>query len=131
MSEIEVKIGIAPSGPLVDLTQFRWKDREGVFHDPNKMETRHLFYVVEMIWNHFMPADARTRPYRRYQFGSFYTGYYMKMALWHCIPILMSRSDRTEYMDKTLEFMMLWIGRNRSRLPEPLKSISVDPKRIK
>lgn len=133
MSEPEIitRSETRPSGPLIDVNQFRWRDREGNFHLPQDMETRHLFYVTEMIWNHFMPEEATTRPYRRYSFGSFYTPYYMKMALWHCIPIVLARTDRTPYMDKTLEFMMQWIGRNRGRLSEPLRSLSVDPKLLR
>jgi hypothetical protein len=31
---------------------FMWKDDDDVFHDPERMETRHIFFTLRMIWNH-------------------------------------------------------------------------------
>jgi hypothetical protein len=38
---------------------FEWRDRDGHRHDPRKMETRHLFYTLRMVWNQLAPDDGK------------------------------------------------------------------------
>lgn len=46
------------SKPLAKRT-FKWRTAEGEWIAPEKMETRHLFYTLRMIWNHSVPAELR------------------------------------------------------------------------
>ena len=79
--------------------KWRWRDRDGGFHIPQEMETRHLFYTLRMIWNHTMPPSAHVGHNRHYyNFGSFYTKDYMKAAILHITHELAKRTDmRTDW----------------------------------
>lgn len=84
---------------------FKWKDSQGNFWKPEEMETSHLFHVLNMIWNHSMPEDARSPNYRKYAFGPFYSPNYMKEALRNIIPELLSRNDLIQTWKDRLNFM--------------------------
>ncbi|HIH2748240.1 TPA: hypothetical protein ACYLN4_004006 [Burkholderia lata] len=62
---------------------FRWRDRHGVKHDPAKMETRHVFNTLKMIWNNMVPEYYRVGfNVRLYSFGPSYTREYMVQAVY-------------------------------------------------
>lgn len=84
---------------------FEWRDREGNFHKPENMETRHLFYTLRMIWNHSMPEEFRLTPYNSYRFGDFYTDEYMKRAIRNIAAELTKRKDMTASFKAQLKFM--------------------------
>jgi predicted site-specific integrase-resolvase len=84
---------------------FRWRDREGNHYLPSSMRTRHLFYVLRMIWNHSVPEPMRILPYRHYRFGKFYTAEYMKRAVLAIGRELLNRDDLTAEQWSTLERM--------------------------
>ena len=73
---------------------------------PAEMETRHLFHVVRMIWDHTMPPEFQTTFENRYIFPASYTETYMATALRLCIPILVNRHDLEDYMKYWLEHMV-------------------------
>ncbi|MBF3800110.1 hypothetical protein ISG21_00480 [Burkholderia pseudomallei] len=67
----------------IDVT-FRWRDRHGDRHDPAKMETRHVFNTLKMIWNNTVPSYYRVgHNVRLYSFGPSYTREYMIKAVYH------------------------------------------------
>jgi hypothetical protein len=90
-------------------TGFRWRDRQGQFHEPRDMETRHLFHTVSMIWNHVMPDDAATHEFRRYQFSPFYTASYMQRAVRALLAELLTRTDLTGAQRQRLSWMRAYI----------------------
>lgn len=59
--------------PLTSVTVHTWRDRNGIFHPVEYMETRHLYYTLLMIWNHSAPEHLKYRPFNEYTFSSFYT----------------------------------------------------------
>lgn len=97
---------------------FKWRDREGIFHAIDKMETRHLFYTLCMIWNHSMPEEAATHEYKRYSFSAFYTPAYMEQAIKSIMPELFKRKDLQAGQLKTLEGMAAYALKNRIRLTQ-------------
>lgn len=60
-----------------DYGEYKWRDRDGNFHDPKAMETRHIFYVMLMIWNHSVPTELQVNFKHSYTFSDFYTRGYM------------------------------------------------------
>jgi hypothetical protein len=48
--------------------ELMWVDGAGKRYLITEMETRHLFYVVRMIWNHVAPPQYRMPKYNRYEF---------------------------------------------------------------
>lgn len=88
---------------------FQWRDRDGGFHDPKDMASRHLFHTISMIWNHIMPVEARTHDYRRYAFQAFYTDDYLRRAVRAMLPELLSRGDLKAEWRKRLDFMRGWL----------------------
>lgn len=87
------------------MNDFRWRDQSGIFHHPNEMETRHLFYTLRMIWNHTMPERVRMTPYRAHEFIDFYTVTYMESAVKAIGSELFTRNDITPQWRKELDFM--------------------------
>jgi len=73
------------------VTLFCWRDRNGVFHPINTMETRHLYYTLLMIWNHSAPEHLKYRPFNEYTFNSFYTAEYFLEAVKAIVPELQTR----------------------------------------
>lgn len=88
---------------------FQWRDRQGGFHDPRSMDTRHLFHSVSMIWNHVMPPEAATHDFQRYSFSSFYTDDYMRSAVRAMLPELLGRDDLTAAWRRRIKFMRGWM----------------------
>lgn len=94
---------------------YRWRDRTGAFHNPSEMVDRHLFYTVRMIWNNFMPAEARVcgqnEQIRLYDFGSFYTRKYLADAICAMVPELEQREARLpqEWRDQLAQ-MRSWFN---------------------
>jgi hypothetical protein len=91
-----------------DVETFAWRDRTGQWHLVKRMETRHLFYTLRMIWNHTMPASARL-PGNLYSFGPTYTRKYMIDAISAIVPELAQRKDMTPDWTAQLERMKDWL----------------------
>lgn len=98
---------------------WQWRDRYGDRHHPGQMETRHLFHVFRMIWDHTMPREAQTHFPNRYVFGPHYTKEYFADAIRFCGGELFRRTDREAYMDYELERMMRWLQDNPNKIPKP------------
>ncbi|KVZ62224.1 hypothetical protein [Burkholderia ubonensis] len=80
-------------------TTFRWRDRHGDKHDPAKMETRHVFNTLKMIWNNTVPAYYHVgRNVRLYSFGPSYTKEYMIKAVYQLGHELTKRTLTSEQM---------------------------------
>lgn len=84
---------------------FKWKTKNNQFLLPRKMETRHLFYTLRMIWNHTMPEQARLNPYRHYRFGDFYSIEYIQKAIINIGRELLGRDDLTPRQESDLRKM--------------------------
>ena len=116
---------------------FRWRDQSGIFHDPRLMETRHLFYVLRMIWNHTMPEDMKVTPYVKHEFTDFYSVPYLANAVKVIGKELLTRTDITPQWKKQLEFMESHFGKrkvdplllpanpNRQRFEMPLGELTL------
>jgi len=70
---------------------FQWKPRAEPEIAVKDMVDRHLFYTVRMIWNNFMPDEARVGEVRLYHFGPRYTSEYLADALRAMVPELERR----------------------------------------
>lgn len=97
---------------------FFWRDRHGIRHLPARMETRHLFYTLRMIWNNTMPASARL-PGNLYSFGPTYTRDYMLSAIVAIVPELAARKDMTSEWRQQLQHMVDWISTHQLDRAEP------------
>lgn len=83
-------------GAIPDIP-FRWREHGGTFRDPRDMATRHLFFVIRMIWNHSVPESLQLQPFKRYDFDEFYTPEYMRKAVLAIGRELATRKDLTPY----------------------------------
>lgn len=72
---------------------FKWKTSKDEYISPVEMETRHLFFTIRMIWNHTMPEMYRSKHYRHYRLGSFYTQEYLLSAIHALLGELSLRKD--------------------------------------
>jgi hypothetical protein len=73
---------------------FKWQDRTGGMHAPERMETRHVFFTLRMIWNHSAPERLKLKPFRRYtSFGAHYSPDYMHRAVRALIAEASRRDD--------------------------------------
>lgn len=91
---------------------FAWRTRDGRFVPVNEMRTGHLFYTLQMIWNHTMPLDAKTHVYKRYRFENFYTQDYMMRAVQAIIPEVLKRNDLQPFQLERVLFMAAYVTRN-------------------
>jgi len=90
--------------------RWKWRDKFGQFHAPQEMETRHLFYTLRMLWNHFMPRHMNVgENINRYRFEAFYTPAYFRQAVYHCGRELMQRRDLTPQWKREIEEMASWL----------------------
>lgn len=103
MSKTKTEIQRPPMFALVD--QFKWRDKHGNFHKVEDMETRHLFHVVRMVWDHSMPPGHQTSFKNRYTFPPFYSEDYMALAVRLMLPALFHRRDLTPEMEYWLKWM--------------------------
>ena len=85
--------------------KFAWKDKDNNYHQIHDMETRHLFYILKMIWNHSMQDDFKLKPYKKYYFSDFYTEKYMIDAVRSILPELLMRNDLDDDWKYQLDFM--------------------------
>ena len=83
-------------GPLQDVP-FMWREKGGTFRYPKDMATRHLFFVLRMIWNHSAPEHLQITPFKHYDFDDFYTTQYMRAAVLNVARELVTRDDLTPY----------------------------------
>ena len=86
---------------------------------PSDLPTRRLFFIIRMIWNHTMPASARTHDYQQYNFGEFYTEAYMKQAISAIIPILLKRHDLEAAYKLQLDGMIDWLATHQIAMAKP------------
>lgn len=86
-------------------SQFKWRDGQGKHWPLHEMETRHLFHVIRMIWDHSVPKEFQTTFKQRYSFPPFYTEEYMARMVRIGLPILIHRPDLEEYQAFWLDFM--------------------------
>ena len=82
---------------------FVWRTQDGERLTPQEMSTPHLFYTLRMIWNHFMPEDARIEPYKRY--GINMTQDYLEQAIVSIGEELSTREDLAMHYRMQLIFM--------------------------
>jgi hypothetical protein len=99
---------VALSGVGHIAAPFQWRDRTGQLWFVDRMETRHLFYTLRMIWNHTMPKSARL-PGNLYSFGPTYTAKYMMDAVNAIVPELEGRKDMHRDWSAQLEKMKNWL----------------------
>lgn len=85
-----------------------WRDRDGGLWKPSKMETRHLFHTLRMIWNNFMPERMRVGVIRLYAFPDFYTDAYFRDAVRAIGRELNTRQDLTPAWRAQLAEMASW-----------------------
>lgn len=95
-------------------TLFQWRDRTGAFYFAKDMKTRHLFYVLRMIWNHTMPDDAKLKPYQKYKFSKFYTEEYLLTAIQALYKELKTRPDLTHQWKSELVRMSNYVNLKRA-----------------
>jgi hypothetical protein len=86
-------------------SNFRWRDMHGKHWKIEDMETRHVFHVVRMIWDHTMPEEFQTDFNRRYLFPDTYTQEYMALAVRLMLPAVIVRNDLEPYMEYWLQHM--------------------------
>jgi len=104
------------------LTAFLWRDRAGEFHRIDRMETRHLFFTLRMIWNNHMPRDARVGDVRLYSFAPYYTPSYFRDAIAAILPELRGRNDiRREWMRQIEQMFAYFNNANRIQSDAPLR----------
>jgi len=88
---------------------WQWRTKDGVWLDPAKMATSHLFYTLRMIWNNTMPAVARVGEVKLYVFGPTYTNEYLKRAVRQLAAELGTRADIEAEHRRQLEAMLRWL----------------------
>ena len=98
------------SGEIQD--SFKWRDRQGEFHYPKDMTTKHVFFTLRMIWNHTVPEEMQIEPFQRYNFSSFYTSEYMATAVKNLISELTLRDDLAPYFLRCLRHMERCVNRS-------------------
>lgn len=113
--ETKTQVQRPPMFALVDA--FKWRDRQGNFHRVEDMETRHLFHVVRMVWDHSMPKEWQTRFPRRYRFSEFYSEDYMALAVRLMLPALLHRPNLTPEMWYWVEYMRRCLTDERLNVP--------------
>jgi len=84
------------------IPSFQWRDKQGNFHHPSDMETRHLFFTIRMIWNHTCPKECMLEPCIKYTFRPFYSSKYMSKAIKYIYIELMTRDDMKPYFKQQL-----------------------------
>lgn len=113
--ETETEVAVPADNAVVD--EYKWRDARGKFHRVDDMETRHLFHVVRMVWDHSMPTMYQTRFPKRYTFGEFYNEAYMALTVRLMIPTLFTRRDLTPEMEYWLQFMHDKLKGNPPQIP--------------
>jgi hypothetical protein len=97
--------------------EYEWRDKQGEFHKIEDMETRHLFHVVRMVWDHSVPEEWQTSFRTRYHFPEFYTELYMALTIRLMLPALLVRSDLTPEMWYWLSYMRQCLLDDRLSIP--------------
>ena len=72
------------------------------------METRHLFHVLRMVWNNFMPARMRIGTVHLYRFGRAYTRAACCRAISRIGSEVLRRPDLTHDQRAQLDEMARW-----------------------
>lgn len=88
-------------------TVWKWRCKNGIRMRPSKMETRHLFFTLRMIWNNTMPSHMHVgyKPIY-YQFSEYYTDKYLKEAIRYLSLELVKRNDMKPSWKKELNKMI-------------------------
>lgn len=84
---------------------FKWRTARGEKLHVSSMKTSHLFNTLKMIWNNFMPTEARVHPIKLYSFSDFYTEQYLEDAIVSICKELFSRQDLNTWQLKILNKM--------------------------
>lgn len=103
--------------PSTALHTYLWRDRKGQFHRPAKMETRHIFYVLAMIWHHSLPRTYTLFPHRKYTFSNYYTVPYMAQSVEVMFCELFTRNDLTDFIKEKLLLMKRLLNNGGSSNP--------------
>lgn len=101
---------------LTKKASWKWRDRQGYFHEVFDMKTSHLFFTLRMIWNHTMPEDVKLKPYRCYNFSAYYTNKYMKEAIFNIGAELFKRTDLSQTQLAELQYMAQVVTRTKNLL---------------
>ena len=87
------------------MEHYMWCDRHGELHSVEEMETRHLFHIVRMIWDHSVPKEHQTDFKKRYTFSEFYSKEYLALSVRLMLPVLLLRKDLEPYMIYWINFI--------------------------
>lgn len=83
---------------------WRWRDRRGVFHRPEEMETTHLHHTFRMIWNNLYPNMSVGDELRLYRFDKrYYSPIYLAQAVEHLGEELFKRNVTPELRRELLD----------------------------
>lgn len=103
---------------------WRWLAADGRLFAPPQMETRHLFNMVVMIWNHSMPGNAATHDFIRHRFNPETHGpRELRTAVAMMLPELAKRDDLTPDQLARLRFMQAYLAKHPNLLPAPLPAL--------
>lgn len=100
---------------------WQWRDKDGQFHYPANMPTRHLFYTLRMIWNNFMPSEARVGSVNLYEFGRFYSRAYLADSIYRIAEELAKRDDMNADWSAQLAAMRRWFDSPLLKLAGPVE----------
>ena len=84
---------IVKSDPRELAKNWQWRGSNGDFYYPEAVETSHLFFTFRMVWNNFMPEEARVGQVKLYIFSSHYTKQYLTEAIKYLGHELFNRKD--------------------------------------
>jgi hypothetical protein len=116
MNDLTVqKREVIPEPNWVAIPGWTWQARiEGPML-PKKMETRHLFMTLRMIWNHTMPRHMNVgHKIARYELSAKYTNAYLRVAITQIGLELFTRQDMTPTWTKQLHEMARWFTRDEN-----------------
>jgi hypothetical protein len=105
MNQLAERVGLTVFTGIQVKSEWKWRDKKGYFHAPRKMETRHLFCTLRMIWNNFMEPSMRVGKVRLYQFNPYYTRRYFAEAIVVIGRELQGRNDLTAQWKDELQQM--------------------------
>ena len=83
--------------------KFAWRDRSGEYYDPKLMNSKHVFYVMLMIWNHAAPKHHQIWANHAYCFPDMYTPSYMLNAFHVMFSEAVKRRDLGPKMKDVIE----------------------------
>lgn len=103
---------------------FMWRTRHGEYLQTSEMQTRHVFHVVRMLWNHSAPEHLKLYPHHKWSFGASYTPAYVKEAVRAMFLELSNRNDLEEWMIRDIEHMRAVFSKALPESPKLLETAS-------